>query len=426
MTFMPDERQASGWRQRLAQIMGVGGGAPADPSRPWEGEDQSIAGARRRRQLAETMLAAQMQQRPFGALGGLGRAMGVIGANRAMSRADKEEAAATSAREARMADAFTRASAPGADGQTPGFGAQLAALQGNADPNIRRLALAMTQDRMARGVSGEVDSARHREDATFDSGLRVDEQTRMTPVMVDRERQLGPVEAENAGLSETSRRTAAEPFEVRADERRTRLQAELDRIRRENGADAPGTPVQARQLAVAFGNDWEQAMKPSRELLADPKVAFVRSAEGRQLIEAGDAAAIGQLRYAIARLANGPGVLATADVTMADGSTFADNIQGALNSLGGRGRMSAAQAQRILGVLDQGVAAEQRYLDAQAQTQRAQAREAGVPDKMLGLVTPLWAPSGGARGDATAPAGGDGGVLEWERGPDGVLRQVRR
>lgn len=412
MSFMDatQDGDGMGWSRRLARRMfGMGDDRELEP---WQREERDIDRAGNSRRLAQAMLESNMQTQPFGITGGLTRALNVFGASRAFARADDSEQAAEDARDSRMSEAVTGAGAARADGTRPTYAEQITALGANADPRVRRLATQLATGRLERGAEREVDDEFARALEQFKSNLNVDEAERMTPVLVDRERNLGPVQAENAGLRETSVRTAAEPFEIRSDQRSFGHEERMVRLRASVGAtaDGPLSATQARALAGAYGTDWEQATSASRAILSDPKVALVLSPQGQQLIRSGDAAAIGALRYAMARFANGPGALSTPDVTMTDGSTIADSVTATLNSVAGRGRMSGAQAERIIGVLQRAAEAEQASVNQHAQFQRSEASRAGVPTNMLGLVTPLWqapaaAPAAGA-GSGRPPEGG--------------------
>lgn len=427
MSFVEDQRQSGGWRQRLARLFG-GFGEPSTlqpDDTPWDEEDQALSRGSARRRLAEAMLRSAGQSEPFGVGQGLANALSMWSAGRGIERADRTERETEAARTAREAEALRTAATPGEDGARPTFAAQIEALGGNADPAIRRLATTLARGRLERGAEQEVDTDFDRQMESYKSDLRVDEFGRMTPQVVAREEALGPVEATNAGLRETSVRTAGEPFDIRAEDREQEDELERIRMRASVGAagDGPLTPTQARTLAAAFGTDWEQATSASRAILEDPKVRFAISAEGQEQMLRGDATAIGSLRYGLARFSNGAGALSTADVTMSDGSTLRDSIEAWSNSVAGRGNMSRAQIERGIALLSAVSRAEQQSLNQRSALQRDQALQAGVPENMMGLVTPLWRPPDG-RGlaEAGAAAGGSGGSAAQASTPEEIIR----
>lgn len=184
-------------------------------------------------------------------------------------------------------------------------------------------------------------------------------------------------------LREESRDDARLGFE----ERRVRV-LEREAERKANEKDELGglTENQVIQVAKSFGTDFEQAAKGSISIVRDPKINAVMNKPPEQIVN--NPTETGQLRYALARLANGGGVLSVQDVTMADGSSLYDNIVGQANQIAGKGKMSERQARRGLELLRANYEAEQAYLNDLISAQQEQAGIAGVPDKYMGLVTP--------------------------------------
>jgi len=171
-------------------------------------------------------------------------------------------------------------------------------------------------------------------------------------------------------------------------ERRRVELAEREAERKANEKEETGglTDYQIIQVAKSYGSDFEQAAKGAMQIVRDPKINNVMEKDAEQIVD--NPTLTGQLRYALARLANGGGVLSVQDVTMADGSSLYDNIISQANQLKGRGKMSERQAQRGLELLKTNYEAETQYINNLIETQQEQAGIAGVPDKYMGLVTP--------------------------------------
>jgi hypothetical protein len=415
------------WKARLARLMnGLGGGEEPDPMRPWEAEDQRLAKTGSSRRIAEQLLRATMAQQPYGVAGGIARGLDAFTARRADRRAMEAESEVRSARDGRIAEAFRTAGAPGEDGQPVGYRQRLDALAQNPDPAVRRIALSMQPDLMRAGAEGEQKTDLEEALGRVRNRTSVEGARQMIPVQVEQETALGPVRANNAGLQTTATETAREPFAVRSDQRQydsaigqIRERGSQERLTDQvdpDNARGPGGGLNTTQANIAgkLGTDFEQMTSSARAIAHDPKVQYVLSDEGRAAVQRLDPTAVGSLRYALARFSNGAGALATADVTMSDGSTLQSRGQALLNSLNDKGEMNARQVRQALELLEVANNNAASQISAAGTRQTEAARRMGVEERYLGLVTPGWtAPAPTPAPDVTADQASQAAQRPW-------------
>ncbi len=321
--------------------------------------------------------------------------------------------------------------------QTPAFGLGIGFLQGDPQQGLQN-AVSLAQAQRARSDEERAFAFRQQQAQQEATQQAIENQFKERSLGLQ-EQALAPNLAREAAFAypddpAAQRRYVAAQSAATRDAAQRQFQEQQNDLNRKNAlaiaqakieaADAKGglTENQVVQVAKSFGTDFEQAAKGSLAVAKDVKIRNVIGHTAADIVD--NPTLTGQLRYALARLANGGGVLSVQDVTMADGSSLYDNIVGQANQLAGKGKMSLRQAQRGIDLLKAGYDAETQYLNDLAMTQIEQAKIAGVPERYFGLVTPAYnAPLPAAAGQAATPDAG-GWTDEKERRYQELLKKL--
>jgi len=276
-------------------------------------------------------------------------------------------------------------------GQDPTFALGVQLLNGNPSGGFAAAATInqarARQEELAQRRAEAIEQAKaEARKQAFNNNLALAEQA-------DRERRtdlMAEGQATNASLRQREARLRDADLSIK--ERRLQLdtekQAEGLRRQSENILDVKSQI----SVANAQGRGFTSAAKESLAFLRDQKVQIAVGNPVDDFLN--NPTLQGQLRFALARLANGGGVLSVQDVTMSDGSTVLDATGQLLNNISGRGKMSRGQVIRGHELLTAAYAANQQNVQDAANIARSGATTVGVDDNFLPLTTPGFDPDG--------------------------------